>query len=207
MLWDYLLQNFGVDEPIFLADIKMEGMTKTNLRQSFKVLTDNGKLRRYDNGIYYIPAPSRLRGGAMLPTEKVIERKYLAKDCEVFGYYTGYTFANMLGISTQVPTVREVVSNNTSANRREVELGGRKLILRKSRTEVVSSNAATLQLLDLLKDLDRYSELSREELSARLQSYVIKKSIPKSEVDRYLPIFPDKIYKAIYETELYNVFA
>lgn len=207
MLWNYLLQNFDVGEPILLADIKINGMTETNLRQSFKVLTDSGKLRRYDSGIYYMPPVSRLKGGAMLSTEKVIERKYLSRKCDVYGYYTGYTFANMLGITTQVPTVRELASNNTSANRREVELGGRKLILRKPRTEINSSNALTLQFLDLMKDLDRYSELSHEELSARIQKYVIQQRISKQEIDRYLPIFPEKIYKSIYETELYNVLA
>ncbi|MEG0108587.1 MAG: hypothetical protein RR705_07025, partial [Lachnospiraceae bacterium] len=116
MLWDYLLENCKAGDPIFLSEVKIAGMTETNLRQSFKVLTDNGKLRRYDSGIYYIPTSSRLKGGAMLPAEKVIEQRYLLRNSNVFGYYAGYTFANMLGISTQVPTVREVVSNNTSAS-------------------------------------------------------------------------------------------
>ena len=154
----------------------------------------------------YIPAFSRLQSGSTLSTKKVIESKYLAKKKDVFGYYSCYTFANMLGRSTQVPAGHEVVSNNASANRREVELGGRKLILRKPRAEVRADNAVTLQLLDLLKDLDRYSELDSNEQISKLQSYVKKQNVPMSKVDRYLLLFPERVYKSIYETELYNVF-
>lgn len=207
MLYNYLLQNYGVGEPILAAEIDIAGMSKTNIRQSLKSLTDDGKLRRYDTGVYYFPASSRLKGQSLLSTEKVIERKYLGSPLNIFGYYSGYTFANMLGVSTQVPSTREVTSNNASAVRREVELGGRKLILRKARTKVTSNNAVILQFLDLLKDLERCSDLSRRDLSALLSAYVKQNNISQKEIDQYLPSYPDKVYKYIYEMRLYDVFA
>lgn len=39
---------------------------------------------------------------------------FISKDGNVDGLYTGNTFVNQLGISTQVPQVIEIVSNNVS---------------------------------------------------------------------------------------------
>ena len=41
---------------------------------------------------------------------------------KVDGFYSGNTFANQLGISTQVPNKVEIVSNNMAAKVREVPI-------------------------------------------------------------------------------------
>ena len=33
MFYDYLLQTFGKNEPIFVSDISYDGMTENNIRQ------------------------------------------------------------------------------------------------------------------------------------------------------------------------------
>lgn len=33
MLFDYLVKNYGRNEPIFISDIMYNGMTKNNIRQ------------------------------------------------------------------------------------------------------------------------------------------------------------------------------
>ena len=45
LVYDYLLSNYKENEPIFLADIEIEGMTNTNLRQQIK-LTDDGRIKK-----------------------------------------------------------------------------------------------------------------------------------------------------------------
>lgn len=65
----------------------------------------------------------------------------------------------------------------------------------------------TLQFLELLKDIETYSEFSKEESKEKLSNYIFIKSITKEMIDNYLSFFPDKIYKSIYEMELSNVFA
>ena len=51
ILYKYLSNHYKENEPIFLADIQIEGMTGTNIRQQIKKLTDAGKVKRFDNGI------------------------------------------------------------------------------------------------------------------------------------------------------------
>ena len=52
-LYEYLLDNYKENEPIFLVDIQIDGMTRTNVRQQIKKLADTGKVKRFDNGIYF----------------------------------------------------------------------------------------------------------------------------------------------------------
>ena len=35
-LYEYLLKNYKLNEPIFLADLQIEGMSRANLRQQIK---------------------------------------------------------------------------------------------------------------------------------------------------------------------------
>lgn len=48
MLKSYLLENYGYNEPIFLNDLKIEGISENAVRQSVKRLVAKGFLERYD---------------------------------------------------------------------------------------------------------------------------------------------------------------
>lgn len=54
MLYEYLTKNYRENEPILLSDIQIEGMSDGNLRQQIKKLSDGGRIKRYDAGIYFI---------------------------------------------------------------------------------------------------------------------------------------------------------
>ena len=66
MLFEYLLETYGQNEPIFVSDIRYMDWSTNYIRQQIKKLTDEGKLRRYDTGIYFIPKPSPFRSGSQL---------------------------------------------------------------------------------------------------------------------------------------------
>lgn len=206
MLYEYLLKNYEANEPIFVSDIDMP-VSDGNLRQMFKTLCDAGKIKRFDTGIYYIPKASVLKGGVPLAADEVAVAKYIIRKGKVDGFYSGYTFANQLGISTQVPYVKEIVSNNASTRVKEVNVRNKKILLRRARTEITNENYVVLQLLELLKDLEQYYDISFENVCERLKKYVRTENIKKADVDKYIGDFPDKVYKNIYRTGLYNVFA
>lgn len=206
MLYEYLQKNYKANEPIFVADIDLP-VSDVNLRQMFKTLCDAGKIKRFDTGIYYIPKNSILKGGVPLAADEVAVAKYITRKGKVEGFYSGYTFANQLGISTQVPYVKEIVSNNASTRVKEVNVRNKKILLRRARTEITNDNYVVLQLLELLKDLEQYYDISFENVCERLKKYVRTENIKKADVDKYIGDFPDKIYKNIYRTGLYNVFA
>lgn len=206
MLLEYLKENYHVNEPIFVSDIELP-VTDTNLRQMFKVLCDNGKILRYDTGIYYLKGTSRLKGGVDLSASEVARYKYIFRNNKVNGYYSGYTFANQLGLTAQVPFTIEIVSNQASAKCREVSVKSQKIILRKPRTQITKENCSILQLLDLLKDLEMYVDEDVNDAANRISSYVKELGLRRNEIDKYIIFYPDRIYKNIYETRLYNAFA
>ena len=206
MLLEYLQKNYKVNETIFISDIVLP-VTDTDLRQMFKVLCDSGQIFRYETGIYYMKGNTRLKGGVPLSASKVARYKYIARNDQVNGYYSGYTFANLLGLTTQVPYTIEIVSNGASAKCREVSVKNQKIILRRPRTQINKENVDVLQLLDLLKDFEQYVDQDMVVATGIISSYIKKNGMKRSDVDEYITLFPDRVYKYIYEMRLYNVFA
>lgn len=206
MLSEYIKENYKPGEPIFLQDIKIAGMSDANIRQKIKKLTENGEVVRYEQGIYYVPMRSKLKGEAVLAPDIVARYKYISRMGRIMGYYAGHTLANKMGISTQVPVKEEITSNNMAAIVREVSVGNRVYVVRKAPVEVNEGNHIVLQLLELLKDIDEYSD---DEQIAREQivGYIRKFQIKRGTVDQYISYFPLKVYKSIYEMRLENVLA
>lgn len=206
MLYEYLIKSYQPNEPIFLCDIDLP-VSNGNLRKMMRDLCDVGKIKRFDIGIYYLPKQSRLKGGVPLSVDTVAKYKYVCRNGNIEGYYSGYTFANMLGVTTQVPYTIEIVSNNASAKVREIDLQGRRIILRKSRVPITNENYQILQLLDFLKDANEYYDDDNDIFENRIRKYIVDENIKKDDVDLYIKHYPDKIYRYIYEMRLYDVFA
>lgn len=62
-IYQYLTENYKENEPFFLSNIQIEGMTKNNIRQQLKKLTDAGNVKRFDKGIYYLPKKTIFKSG------------------------------------------------------------------------------------------------------------------------------------------------
>ena len=122
MLYEFLKDNYKEAEPIFFSDIVIKGITKSAVNQQLKKLCDEGKLQKYENGIYYLPKKSRLKTNVGVNADTVARYKYVSRGGKVDGFYSGNTFANQLGILTQVPNKVEIVSNNMAAKVREVPI-------------------------------------------------------------------------------------
>lgn len=205
MLWQYILNRYAEGEPIISSDIELD-ISESNRRRQFKILTDEGKLKRYENGVYYIPKRSRLGTELPMLPDYVIESKYISRNKKTFGYYSGLVFANQIGATTQMPSVKEIITNEIGNPIKQIEKNNRFFIIRKARTTVSEDNVKTLQFLDFLAEAEKYSELDKDELSVCVAKYVRECNITKTEMDKYLPLYPNKIYKSIYETGLMNVF-
>ena len=199
-LYEYLLDNYKENEPIFLADLQVDGMTRTNVRQQIKKLTDTGKVKRFDNGIYFLPKKTIFKSGSQLAPEKVLECKYLRDKDERCGYVSGLMFFNQMGLTTQVPMMYEVVSNKATNDYRETSLAKSRVIVRKPKVPVTEKNYKALQFLDMLKDVDVYSEVTGKPLQDRLYRYMDDANLSISEMEPYFAYYPDKLYKNLVET-------
>ena len=204
-LYEYLLDNYKENEPIFLADLQVDGMTRTNVRQQIKKLTDTGKVKRFDNGIYFLPKKTIFKSGSQLAPEKVLECKYLRDKDERCGYVSGLMFFNQMGLTTQVPMMYEVVSNKATNDYRETSLAKSRVIVRKPKVPVTEKNYKALQFLDMLKDVDVYSEVTGKPLQDGLYRYMDDANLSISEMEPYFAYYPDKLYKNLVETRvIYN---
>jgi len=201
-LYEYLLDNYKENEPIFLADLQVDGMTRTNVRQQIKKLTDTGKVKRFDNGIYFLPKKTIFKSGSQLAPEKVLECKYLRDKDERCGYVSGLMFFNQMGLTTQVPMMYEVVSNKATNDYRETSLAKSRVIVRKPKVPVTEKNYKALQFLDMLKDVDVYSEVTGKPLQDRLYRYMDDANLSISEMEPYFAYYPDKLYKNLVETRV-----
>ena len=205
-LYEYLLDNYKENEPIFLVDLQIDGMTRTNVRQQIKKLTDTGKVKRFDNGIYFLPKKTIFKSGSQLAPEKVLECKYLRDKDKRCGYVSGLMFFNQMGLTTQVPMMYEVVSNKATNDYRETSLAKSRVIVRKPKVPVTEKNYKALQFLDMLKDVDVYSEVTGKSLQDRLYRYMDDANLSISEMEPYFAYYPDRLYKNLVETRvIYNV--
>lgn len=202
MLYDFLIKTYGQGEPIFLADVSYKDMTPTMLRQTMSKLVEQGQLRRFDKGIYYIPDTSILPTGALLSSDKVIERRYLFDKGQRCGYISGQNFANQFGLTTQVPMSCTVVSNKATTKERRIRLGQQDIILRQPRCTITEQNFLVLQILDLLADVDKYSEIDQAGARQRFKDYLVRAAISFSSMEQYLGYYPLKIFKNMYEMGL-----
>ncbi len=206
MLLEFLKSKFGPGKPIFTEDAEPLGLSAGNLRQQFKKLVDAGELSRFEPGVYFLPDPNHEY--YPISSNMVAEYKYITDGDEIYGYYSGYTFANQLGLCLQVPYKEEIVTNNTTAIAREVKVGKIPFYIRRAKVAVTKENRNVLQLLDLLKDVEEYTDYCCEdEAPDIIRRHILRNKILRADVDKYIENFPLKTYKYIYDLRLYDVFA
>ena len=207
MLYEYLIENYKAAEPIFFSDIEIQGISRSAINQQFRKMCDEGKLTKYVNGVYYIPKESRLNGTVGINADMVAKYKYIARRGRVDGFYSGNTFANQIGISTQVPIKVEIVSNNIAAKVREISIGKRTFIVRKANIKVTEENVYILQMLGLLKNLEAYLDEDYDDAREKFQIYINSHGITREGIDLYIREYPISVFKNYYELRLDDVFA
>lgn len=192
-----LEKTYGYNEPIFLNEINIPGMSAVNIRQLFTRLVKRKKLERYEQGVYYIPKMTPL-GISRLSAKKVYEKKYISNKKSVYGFYTGLILENAIGISTQVPNVVEIVTNNEGSRLREIKIGNQKIRVRKSSVYITAQNVKILQFLDLMKriNLKDMSEESKE----NLKKFVREQKLKREDVFQYIAKYPSRTAKNMIES-------
>ena len=91
---------------------------------------------------------------------------------------------------------------------REVKVGNIPFYIRRAKVAVTKENRNVLQLLDLLKDVEEYTDYCcEEEAPDIIRRHILRNKILRSDVDKYIGNFPLKTYKYIYDLRLYDVFA
>lgn len=194
-----LKSEYGYDTPIFLKEVKVKGMTDVGIRQTLTRLTQRGGLERYAQGVYYIPQMTPF-GKSKLSAKKVYELKYITNNKEIYGYYSGLILENTLGLTTQMPNIIEIVTNNESSRVREVQIGTQKLRLRRSKVKITAKNVRTLQFLDLLsrKTWKTFSDNEKKQII----NYAREQGLRNEDIYIYISYYPSCVAKNILESRL-----
>lgn len=201
-LYQYLKETYKENEPIILTELQIEGMTGNNICQQLKKLTDAGTIKRFDTGIYYLPRKSIFKSGSMPSIEKVLEYKYLRDKDQLCGYISGLLFFNQMGLTTQIPMQYKIVSNKATSDYRETTLAKSRIVIRSPKVHVTKDNYNALQFLDMLKDVDVYSEISGKEFQERLFKYMRAVNLRISDLESYFSYYPDKLYRNLVEMKM-----
>lgn len=197
--YEYLLEKYGYNEPIITSEIQYKSYSRPWLYKAVNTLVKEEKLIKFDTGIYYIPQDTPF-GKSKLNPNKVIEKKYINNGSDVIGYYSGVSFLNMIGMSTQIANKIEIYTNNETANFREVSVGKQQLILRRARVNITKENAPVLSLLEMMNFVS--PDFFGEEEKRLASEYVEKNRIMRSDITKYAPYFPDKSLRTFVESEV-----
>ena len=207
MLYDYIQEHYKEAEPIFFSDLEKKDITKSALNQQLKKLCLKGVLMKYDTGVYYIPKKTVFNCTIGPNADMVARYRFISKGDNIDGFYGGNSFANQIGITTQVPRVVEIVSNNTNSSNREITIGNRRFYVRRPPVQITKENVYVLQMLELLKNLDAYLDGSYEDAKKKFTEYIFAHDITRKDVDCYIRKYPIATFKYYYELELDHVLA
>lgn len=196
--YSYLSDTFGINEPIFSADIKFEDYSKPWIAKQLSLLCESGRLVRFERGIYYIPVNTPF-GKSMLNPNKVIERKYIMDKGVANGFYSGMTALNKLGLTTQMPNTVEICTNNETSKLRNIKVSNQNVVLRRSRVKITNDNLNVLNILDLMNNVP--SGFFDNDRRAVIKQFINSNGITRNSLLEYAPDFPDKVFRNLVESE------
>lgn len=157
------IEQYPEDEPIFIEDIKKyvigqyeEDNKQENILKNINVilnrLKNEGIIKAEYKGVYYKPIISMF-GAVPLNTNKLRKLKYLEdKDGNIKGYIVGAKLFNKLGLTTLVPNVTDIVTNECKYHKQYDEK--LRTYITKPQIEITNENYRYLQFIDILDNKD-----------------------------------------------------
>ena len=77
MVYEYIIKNYQEAEPIFLSDMKIDGMSLSAISEEMNKLCEKNRIEKYEEGIYYIPKKSRLKSVSSINADMIARYKYI----------------------------------------------------------------------------------------------------------------------------------
>ena len=162
MVLEYInTQNRGI--PIFIEEIKDyiihfynendKEKVFNNVKAILNRMNKEGIIETAYKGIYYIPVEN-IFGKMLLGNRQIIQYKYIMdKKGNIKGYITGAKLFNNIHLTTQVPNIIDIATNECK-NFNKYENKNLNVIIRKPKIEVNNNNYKYLQLFDLIENKD-----------------------------------------------------
>jgi len=157
------IENIPKGMPIFIEEIKeyiikfykesAKNKVFNNVKAILNGMNNEGIIETAYKGIYYIPTEN-IFGKMLLGNRQIIQYKYIMnKDGSIKGYITGAKLFNDAHLTTQVPNVIDIATNECK-NFNKYENKKLNVIIRKPKIKVNNENYKYLQLFDLIENKD-----------------------------------------------------
>ena len=207
-LIDFITAYFKRNNILLVEDIIKNNpeLKPYAIRQFISNQVKQNKLCKVGYGVYTLPKKDIFGEQQVTDPIEVITQKYILNDKNLIGYYSGLTILNKLGICNQIPQIKEIVTNKEKSNKRDIEILGQKLILRKPSNYIDNTNAYTMQFLDIMKNIDKYSDVDKNTIQKILKKEYLNK-VTYNDLKKYINIAPDCVWKNIVRYDINEIFA
>lgn len=189
-------KKFKPSELFFLSDIHDKNMSDAAVKEEFLRLTKTKEINRYSYGVYYIPGlsePSAL---------KAIELRYISKDSDIYGFYTGENFLNILrGKKISLEDHIEIMTNRATSGKKNVYMFEKRFTLRKPYYKIDKYNMTTNAFLSYIA-MTPLSEIKKN--YSLLANYCRKEHLSASDVMNMAQYFPTKTASKLLSSDLYR---
>ena len=208
MFIERLSEKFNINEPIFTEEI-LGLFPEYSRAQVFRYIgkaKENKEIVQFAKGVYYIPNITFCGDLSSITADSVIEKKYLRNADQSYGIFGGVKLLNNFSVTTQMAAVIEVVTNNETTRCREIEINGRRFILRKSRCEINKNNYAAYTILQLFNDFTEQDKLD-ESSRRRLFEYIKNRKVTQKQLLELSMQFPARTTKKLIGSGVINEIA
>lgn len=207
MLIERLKEKFNFNEPIFINEIYnvMKDCSRSKVFELIQDAIKNELLLRYKQGVYYLPKMT-LVGISIPSVNKVVEKKYIKSNEERFGIYGISVMEVNFSLSTQIPTLIEVITNNESRKSRLINIKGRDVLLKKSRTNITIDNYKAYTILEFFTQISINEYLKNIRCQNEIKKYISENKISKIQITKLLNSFPAKTTKNLIVSEVFYEF-
>lgn len=199
-----LKENFKTGYPIFIEDILLlfSEYTRAYVFRLLKQAENSGDIIRFSRGVYCLPKKTFF-GFSTITSSMIAQNKYVTNGDDVYGVYSGLTLLNQFAVTSQVPNVLEIVTNNEATRKRTINIDGLKFIIRKSKFEITKENYSYYIILQLFLELGINFQLN-DYVKQRIIEYIKENNMNQNELIKYAMRFPAQTLKNLIGSEILN---
>lgn len=208
MFLERLKKNYKENEPIFTEEV-LSLFPEYSRVQVFRFLnkaTASKEVVQFCRGVYYIPKMTFLGTASSILPDDIVKKKYISDGKQIYGIFGGLELLNRFSITTQMPMIIEIVTNKATMRYREITIGGRTFILRKSRCEINKDNFAAYTIMQLFSDFLRADKVDESSFRV-LQKYIKKENITAGQIFALAKEFPARAAKNLIRSGIIDRFA
>ena len=188
---DYVIEyinTFKANEPIYLENIReyvIENIKKIKKDDYDKIYKHINVIINRLNKEDYIKPIKNVFGEMPLDKSKIIKEKYLKdEDGNVNGYIAGEKLYYQLGLTTQIPNMTTIVTNNCD-NKYDYIVKSLNIIIRKSVIDINRFNYKYLQLIDILSNIEK-NNIDNNNYEKVLYEFIKKNKLSYEKILRYI---------------------